>query len=84
MMGTRPMPLLLALIAVASHPGPPLSSTSSPSLFALADNVAVKLPAGGNPGAFMPFTFGGVHTQKGRCGKRGEREREEERKISKR
>ena len=35
------------------------------SSFVAADGVA-KLPSGTNPGtAFMPFAFGGVHTQKG-------------------
>ena len=55
-----------------------LAIASSLSLFlpfvvlAVADGVA-KLPS--NPGAFMPFTFGGVHTQNGKITEREELKR---------
>ena len=40
---------------------------SSPFVVVAADGVS-KLPSGASSGAFMPFVFGGVHTQKGNYG----------------
>ena len=59
-------PMLRALAAIASSLSL-LFFFSSPFVVVAADGVS-KLPSGASSGAFMPFVFGGVHTQKGNYG----------------
>lgn len=68
------------MMAIASSLALSLFFFSSSFSVVAADGIS-KLPSGASSGAFMPFVFGGMHTQKGNYVDRERVEKAREKKL---